>query len=80
MRFRRRIDDAFDPVIMQDTFDERLISDVAMNESIAGMSSKISRVGAIAGILERVQIHDRMSAVDNQSPDSMVDPRSPRRR
>src|SRR5687768_1872830 len=67
MSLRRRIDHAFDLVLLQEAVDQRLISDISMDESIACMTLQIQRVRTVAGILERVEIHDIMSALNNQT-------------
>src|SRR5690242_15648979 len=71
MRFRRRIDDPFNPVLLQKTFDQRLICDVTMDKLMSRIPFETLEVRPIAGILERIQVHDVMPALYDQTADQM---------
>ena len=65
------INHAVDPVLFQQSFDERLIGDVAMDESVLSMTIEILRIRGIAGIFERVEIYDLMAVLDHQPSNEM---------
>jgi hypothetical protein len=71
MRLGGSINDALDPMLLQQASDEVLIGDVAVDKSISRVPVETLCVRWIAGILEGVEIHDLMTALNDETPDKM---------
>jgi hypothetical protein len=58
-------------MLAQEAFDQRLVGNVSMNESIARMAVQILRIGPIPGISEGVKVDHVMAALNDQAADEM---------
>jgi len=71
VRFRRAIDDPLDAVFPQRSVHRFLIADIGVHKGVLRMAGQIGEIFKIAGILQRIQVHDRMMAALNQATHQM---------
>jgi hypothetical protein len=69
--FRGSIDHPFNPMLTDETFDQRLISNIPMHKCMAGMRLDRLEICGIAGVFQRIEIHHLMAALKNQATDEM---------
>ncbi len=65
------VDDALNPVFLKRGMHRLLITDIRMDETVLRMAGEVRQIFQVAGILQRIEIHDRMAAALNQATHQM---------